>query len=59
MCELPYERYLLLFDYNFLPIPDTMVDPAEVTGPNHCYKFVNHRYNTRLLISYDPQKNEP
>jgi hypothetical protein len=58
-CETAYEPTMLAWDYNFIPVNGTLNDPAEVTDTIHCYKFVNHEFNTRILIAYDPTENEP
>lgn len=52
-----YERWLLLFDYNFLGVEGTRCDKS-IEGPNdHGYKFVNHEFNTRILFKFDPDEN--
>ncbi len=53
MVPLAYEPYLIANVYNFLSVPGTRSDPAEITSARHCYKFVNHEFNTRILISFD------
>lgn len=57
-CDIDYEPYMLLYDYGFLDVEGTLNDPAEITTDIHCYKFVNHEFNTRVLIAYDPTKND-
>jgi len=56
---LHYEPYLLLNDYNLLKVEGTRSDPAEITNDNHCYKFVNLDYATRILVNFDPKKMNP
>jgi len=59
ICDRDYEKWMLCWDYNFMPFDDVLSDPALDNDPIQCYKFVSVEFNSRILIKIDRDKMKP